>query len=195
MQDARNLPLFPAPRGPGGHPGRAREDVVIRRANDDDAKILADLARRTFVDTFGPDNTAEDMAIHVAKSFGPDIQRREIRDPAMTTLFAELGSSTAGFAQVCQGPPAACVTGEAPIEVRRFYVDRPFHGQGVAQALMRAVEQVARSFGGRTLWLGVWERNPRAIAFYTKCGFVDVGEHAFVFGTEEQTDRVMARSL
>ena len=49
--------------------------------------------------------------------------------------------------------------------------------------------------GPRTLWLGVWERNPRAIAFYTKCGFVDVGEHAFVFGTDEQTDRVMARSV
>jgi ribosomal protein S18 acetylase RimI-like enzyme len=60
---------------------------------------------------------------------------------------------------------------------------------------MRAVEQVARDLGGRTLWLGVWERNPRAIAFYTKCGFVDVGAHAFFFGTEEQSDRVMAHPL
>jgi ribosomal protein S18 acetylase RimI-like enzyme len=60
---------------------------------------------------------------------------------------------------------------------------------------MRTVEQVARDLGGRTLWLGVWERNPRAIAFYTKCGFADVGEHAFVFGTEQQSDRVMAHPL
>ena len=184
-----------APVAPRAGEGPAREDIVIRRANDDDATLLADLARRTFVETFGPDNTAEDMAIHVAKSFGPDIQLREIRDPRMITLLAERGSTTVGFAQVHQGQPAACVTGEAPIEVRRFYVDRPFHGQGIAQTLMRAVEQVARSLGGRTLWLGVWERNPRAIAFYAKCGFVDVGEHAFIFGTEEQTDRVMARSL
>jgi len=61
--------------------------------------------------------------------------------------------------------------------------------------LMRTVEQTARSLRGRTLWLGVWERNPRAIAFYGKCGFVDVGHHAFVVGTEEQTDRVMARAV
>lgn len=182
-----------APRA-GDH-GPACDDIVIRRATADDAELLAALARRTFVDTFGPDNTAEDMAIHVATSFGAEIQRGEIRDPRMTTLLAELGSTTVGFAQVCQGPPAACVTGDAPIEVRRFYVDRPFHGKGIAPALMRAVEQVARNLGGRTLWLGVWERNPRAIGFYTKCGFVDVGEHAFNFGTEEQTDRVMARAL
>jgi GNAT superfamily N-acetyltransferase len=153
------------------------------------------LARRTFVETFGPDNTAEDMALHVAKSFGVEIQRGEIHDPRMITLLADLGSATAGFAQLHHGPPAACVTGDAPIEVRRFYVDRPFHGKGIAQALMRAVEETARNLGRRTLWLGVWERNPRAIAFYTKCGFVDVGEHAFIFGTEEQTDRVMARGL
>ncbi|HJU67518.1 MAG TPA: GNAT family N-acetyltransferase [Gemmatimonadaceae bacterium] len=182
-----------APRAGGSGP--AREDIVVRRATDDDADLLADLARRTFVETFGPDNTAEDMAIHVAKSFGPDMQRREIRDPRMITLLAELGARTAGFAQIYQGPPAACVTGEAPVEIRRFYVDRPFHGKGIAQAMMHAVEQIARDLGGRTLWLGVWERNPRAIAFYSKCGFVDVGEHAFIFGTEEQTDRVMARAL
>ena len=173
----------------------ASTPLTIRAAADDDASRLAEFARRTFVETFGPDNTADDMALHVAKSFGSDIQQSEIRDPAMATLVAELGSTMVGFAQVLEGAAPACVTGDAPIELRRFYVDRPFHGRGIARALMDAVDGVARTLGGRTLWLGVWERNPRAIAFYTKCGFVDVGAHAFVFGTEEQTDRVMARAL
>lgn len=176
-------------------PGTTVQELVIRRATDDDASRLAEFARRTFIETFAPENTADDMALHVAKSFGPDIQLSEIRDAAMTTLVAELGSTMAGFAQVREGPPPACVTGDAPIELRRFYVDRPFHGRGLARALMSAVDDVARQLGGRTLWLGVWERNPRAIAFYTKCGFVDVGAHAFIFGTDEQTDRVMARGL
>lgn len=184
------------PMLPGAKPpGITEEQIVIRRATDDDASRLADFACRTFVETFGPDNTADDMALHVAKSFGADIQLSEIRDPAMSTLVAELGATMAGFAQVRAGLPPACVTGDAPVELRRFYVDRPFHGGGIARALMQAVDRVARTLGGRTLWLGVWERNPRAIAFYTKCGFVDVGAHAFIFGTEEQTDRVMARGL
>ena len=173
----------------------AREDLVIRRARDDDAERLAEFARRTFVETFAPDNTAEDMAMHVASAFGTGIQLRQIRDPGMVTLLAELGPTLAGFAQVRNGERPACVTGDSPVELWRFYVDRPVHGRGIAQALMRAVDHNAVELGGRTLWLGVWERNPRAIAFYAKCGFVDVGEHAFIFGTEEQTDRVMARSL
>lgn len=173
----------------------AREDVVIRRAGHDDAERLAEFARRTFVETFGPDNTADDMAMHVASAFGTDIQLRQIRDHGMVTLLAELGPTLAGFAQVRHAKPPACVTGESPVELWRFYVDRPFHGRGIARALMGAVDHTALELGGRTLWLGVWERNPRAIAFYAKCGFVDVGEHAFIFGTEEQTDRVMARAL
>ena len=67
--------------------------------------------------------------------------------------------------------------------------------RGVAQSLMGAVDDVGRELGGRTLWLGVWERNPRAIAFYTKCGFVDVGTHLCIVGGDEQTDRVMAHSI
>ncbi len=182
-----------APRA--GEPERARDELVIRRATDDDAERLAEVARRTYVETFGPDNTAEDMAIHVARSFGTDIQGREIRDARMVTLLAEIGSTIAGFAQVRRGDWPPCVTGDSPVELWRFYVDRPFHGRGIAQSLMRAVERVAGDLGARTLWLGVWERNPRAIAFYGKCGFVDVGSHAFILGTEEQTDRLMARPL
>jgi diamine N-acetyltransferase len=185
-----------APAAPrAGDPEPTREKLIIRRATDDDAEQLAALARRTYVETFGPDNTAEDMAIHVARSFGTDIQLRQIRDERMVTLLAEIGPAMAGFAQVRQGTWPPCVTGDVPVEVWRFYVDRPFHGRGIAQALMRDVEQVARELRADTLWLGVWERNPRAIAFYAKCGFVDVGSHAFIFGTEEQTDRVMARAI
>jgi ribosomal protein S18 acetylase RimI-like enzyme len=170
-------------------------DVVIRPATDDDAPHLAEFARRTFVETFGPENTDDDMALHVANAFGAGAQLREIHDPRMVTLLAEVDGTMAGFAQLRRDTPPACVTGEAAVEVLRFYVDRPFHGRGFAPRLMRAVEQTAREMGGRTLWLGVWERNPRAIAFYTKCGFVDVGEQAFLVGTDEQTDRVMAHPL
>lgn len=170
-------------------------ELRIRRATDVDAPRLAEFAQRTFEETFAADNTPEDMAAHVAKSFGSAIQRREIQDRAMVTLLAEVGLVLAGFAQVRRGAFPPCVTGPAPVEVHRFYVDRPYHGRGIAQTLMSAAASLARELGGKTLWLGVWEQNPRAIAFYAKCGFVDVGEQAFIFGTDEQTDRVMARSI
>lgn len=185
-----------APVAPGtGAFDAGRDAIVARRATDEDAPRLAELARRTFIETFAADNAPDDMAIHLAQAFGPAVQLGEIRDSNMITLLIEIGPALAGFAQVRRGPTPACVTGAAPVEILRFYVDRPFHGRGVAQRLMRDVEQLARELGHHTLWLGVWELNPRAIAFYTKCGFVDVGHQAFILGTEEQTDRVMARAL
>jgi len=87
------------------------------------------------------------------------------------------------------------VTGGAPLEIVRFYVDRPWHGRGVAQQLMEAAVNTARAAGARTLWLGVWERNPRAIAFYRKCGFQDVGTQTFVLGADHQRDLVLTRSV
>jgi diamine N-acetyltransferase len=169
--------------------------LSIRRAGETDASRVAEFARRTFVETFGRDNTEDDMAVHVARSFGTAIQLGEIRDPGTVTLLAELETTIAGFAQVRRGPFPPCVKGPSPVQLHRFYVDRPFHGRGVAQSLMRAVDDVGRELGGRTLWLGVWERNPRAIAFYTKCGFVDVGTHLCIVGSDAQTDRVMAHAL
>ena len=68
-------------------------------------------------------------------------------------------------------------------------------GQGVAQTLMAAAVETARSGGARTLWLGVWERNERAIAFYRKSGFEDAGTQTFVLGTDHQRDFVLARPL
>ena len=81
------------------------------------------------------------------------------------------------------------------VEISRFYVDRRHHGRGIAQALMAEAYQAAGELGGKTIWLGVWERNPRAIAFYAKSGFVDVGSHPFLVGSDLQTDRVMVRVI
>ena len=169
--------------------------VAIRTGAPGDAAALAEIAARTFRDTFAADNRPEDLALHIASSYGAAQQERELRDPAITTLLAEVDGVLAGFAQVREGPVPACVDGDAPVELWRFYVAHEWHGRGIAQSMMRAVEAEAARRGGRTLWLGVWERNERAKAFYTKSGFVDVGSHVFMVGTDPQTDRIMARPL
>ncbi len=87
------------------------------------------------------------------------------------------------------------MTGPAPVELARFYVDRPWHGRGLAQRLMAAVVDAAIQLGGQTLWLGVWEQNPRAIAFYAKSGFLDAGSTDFFVGPDRQTDRVLVTAV
>lgn len=176
------------------------DSLAIRRAAPADAPRLSAFAARTFVDTFGADNTPEDMALYLAETFTPERQRAEVADPGGVVLLAEmLGAGgvreLAGYAHLVAGPAPAAVAGPAPVELSRFYVAAPWHGRGVAAALMGAVLGAARARGARTLWLGVWERNARAARFYEKCGFRRVGAHAFVLGRDVQTDWLMARGL
>lgn len=169
--------------------------VVVRPAEVREAPWLAALAERTFRETYSAYNSSNDMERYVTDHFGAARQAAELRDPHRVTLVAEVGEQAAGYAQLGHGDAPPCVTGPAPMEVVRFYVDRPWHGHGVAQMLMAAVIAAACTAGARTLWLGVWERNPRAIAFYRKCGFGDVGTQIFVLGADHQRDRVLARPL
>ena len=167
----------------------------IRPGAPSDAGRLAEFAERIFRETFAPDNRAEDMAAYVAANYGPAVQARELGDAAIGTLVAEDGEVLAGFAQLRGGTTPKCVTGAGPVELWRFYVDRAWQGTGLAGDLMRAVRAEAARRGCRTLWLAVWERNPRAMAFYRKVGFAEVGAQEFVLGRDRQHDRVMVRSL
>ena len=81
------------------------------------------------------------------------------------------------------------------VELQRFYLNRSAQGKGLAAPLMHAAREAARALGGVDLWLGVWERNPRAIAFYVKSGYVQVGSHVFTVGGDHQTDFVFVSSL
>ena len=169
--------------------------MVIRLGAAIDAASLAELAARTFQETFANDSRPEDMALHLARAYGTSQQQKELLDPDITTLLVEIDSELAGYAQLRSGVTPECVTGESPIELWRFYVAKAWHGRGIAHALMQRVELEASRRRGRTLWLGVWEHNARAKAFYRKSGFVDVGSHVFMVGTDAQTDRIMVRQL
>lgn len=168
--------------------------LTIRLATPADAPVLTEFGRRTFVETFAAQNTAEDMAAYVSDAFTEARQSAELAEERLITLVAEEGEVLVGYAQLALKGAPSCVTGPSPIELVRFYVDRAWHGRGIAQTLMREVDAAARR-RAKTMWLGVWERNARAIAFYEKCGFVDVGSHTFHLGSDRQVDRIMARSL
>lgn len=167
----------------------------IRLANTADAPVLAEFAERMFRATFGPDNTQADMDAYCAEAFGAEKQERELCDAARVCIMVEHAGMLAAFAWLHIGVTHARVVGEHPVEIQRFYVDQPWHGQGVAQQLMSAAltEIVAR--GGQTVWLGVWDQNARAIRFYEKQAFTDVGSHVFMLGDDAQTDRILAKSV
>ena len=170
-------------------------DLTIRRANREDAGLLAELGARTFAETFATDNSPEDIAAYIGAFFNLAQQMAELADPSSTFLIAEVRGLVAGYAKLHAGEAAEGVDGAKPVELVRLYVSREWLGRGVGEALMRACVDEARQAGHRTVWLGVWERNARAQAFYRKWNFRAVGEHVFQLGSDPQRDILMERAV
>lgn len=172
-----------------------KQSVSIRRASAADNELLAAIGARAFADTFGPENSAEDMAAYLAGAFSPAKQAAELADPLGVFLIAEAGGQTAGFAHVHQGPPPAAGLGQRPLEIARLYALSGFIGRGVGAALMAACLAEAEARGCDYAWLGVWERNPRARAFYARWGFAETGTQSFRLASDVQRDIIMQRQV
>ena len=136
-----------------------------------DAAELAEFMARTFRDTYSSsrygDCRDEDVEAYAAERFAEPVQAAELADSGLVTLLVEVDGTLAGYAQL--RPGSACPTrpGPRPVEIARLYVDRRWHGQGVAWALMDAC--VSRDAAADPLWLCVYRHNARAIAFYPSC--------------------------
>lgn len=169
--------------------------ITIRAAAAADADALAVLGRRTFTEAFGKDNAPDDLAAFLDGAYGPDTQRQELLDSRLTYLVAERDGALVAFALLRSGKPSPFVSDPSAIELQRFYVDASCQGTGLAQRLMTASVATAAAAGAGTLFLGVWEHNPRALRFYAAQGFHEVGRQVFQVGSDPQQDLVLARPI
>jgi ribosomal protein S18 acetylase RimI-like enzyme len=169
--------------------------VSIRRATTHDAELLTELGARTFIETFAADNTAENMDAYLAGSFTPAKQLAELSDPNNIVKVAELDGVAVGYSMLSTNKTSAEVKSDNAIELVRLYVAQDCIGHGVGAALMKDCLEQAAELGRETIWLGVWENNHRAQAFYRKWKFEIVGTHVFQLGDDAQTDFLMQREL
>jgi ribosomal protein S18 acetylase RimI-like enzyme len=179
-------------------PARVDEQTFLRVATPADAAALSRAAATFFLDTFGAANRREDIEAYLASAFSQAKQHEELIGADNRIWLAIAGTGDiAGYAHVRRSatPSGASVGRRHAVEIARIYAGQQWQGRGVGAALMDQCVATAREWGGEVLWLGVWERNPRAIAFYEKHGFQVVGEQPFLLGADLQRDLVMARRL
>src|SRR6476659_6640628 len=167
----------------------------IRYANEKDSSLLAELGRKTFYDALIEYNTPENMAKYVSTHFSPEIQMSEIKDPDTVFLIAEQNGGPVGYAKLKEQSKGDGVAGTNPMELQRIYTIHEYIGKGVGAELMKEAIREAKERGFNCLWLGVWERNERAIKFYEKWGFKRVGGNIFVLGEDIFKDFTMELSL
>ena len=167
--------------------------IRYRDGTADDAALMTGLGAATFTETFGHLYTAENLAAFLV-NHAEEKWRAELGDPAYAVRIAEDGEVSAGYAKV--GPPSLPfdVTGPT-VELRQLYVLEPWHGAGVAAALMEWALGEARARGAGQLYLSVCTDNHRARRFYARYGFEEVGTYAFMVGSHADEDLILRLSL
>ena len=171
------------------------DPVMIRYGTPEDAARLAEFGAKAFYETFAKDNSPDNMEAYLRASFSLEIQSNELSSSDTVFLIAETKGILIGYAQLIMDTKKESLQGTNTLEIRRIYASQDFIGKGVGKELMRASIQEAKQRGCDSLWLGVWEKNPRAIHFYEKWGFKEVGTHTFHVGDDPQRDFIMELAL
>lgn len=168
------------------------DELQIRYAGPGDAAEYSAFSRRLSIETFAAENDPVEFEKYLNATFGPALQADEIADPRSTILLGEVRGRIAAYSYLRDADVPPSVRGRKPLQIARFYVDGKWQGRGIALLMMERSAREALRLGAETLWLSVWERNPRAIAFYGKCGFEEVGSQVFMVGNDAQSDRLLS---
>jgi ribosomal protein S18 acetylase RimI-like enzyme len=170
-------------------------NLSIRQATKEDAILIADLSQQTFYDTFAVDNTKEDMDIFLQKQFTKGRLLLEVGAPENTFLLAYDKEDVVGYVKLREGKHPKSLGTKNALEIARLYAVTGHIGKGVGKALMQASIDIAKERGKEVIWLGVWDKNLRAISFYQRWGFEKFDEWDFLLGTDVQNDWLMKKQL
>ena len=171
------------------------DGVSVRWAEAEDVPVLAALGEEAFYSAYAGELAHEPLAAFAARTFDPARIVQEMKDQHGGYLLLEVDGEAAGLAQLRAGQAPDVVSGGEAVELSKIYLLDKWIGRGLGTRLMEACLNEARRRGYQTLWLGVWERNPRAIGFYEKWGFAAVGDSVFDFEGERQRDVLMSREI
>lgn len=170
--------------------------IVYRDAEPEDAEALAALARETFVATFGHHYAPEDLAAFCAKIFAPSAQQALIENGEVEIRLAVQGGGLVGYCHIGAVTLPFDVGSRRALELHRLYVLESVKGAGVAAALMDWALTRLRDRGAQDAYLGVYQENPRALAFYKRFGFEIVGEYLFpAIGPIQDREYIMRKAL
>ena len=156
-----------------------------------DLAVLAELSRQTFKEAFESKNNPEDFEAYLNIAFSEDTLIKELQDYDSSFFLVYRDSNLVGYFKLNENGSQSDIRDNSALEIERIYVLEEFQGQGIGAWMLEQVISMARDKKKYYLWLGVWERNTKAIAFYERFGFYRFGSHPYYIGKDEQTDWLM----
>ncbi len=171
------------------------ENISIQKITLSELHHLQSISKKTFIETFAHLNSEEDMKKYLAENLNEEKLTSELNNPNSEFYFAMLNNEVIGYLKLNFKHAQTEMIHEEALEIERIYVLNKFHGKQVGQSLFNTALEIVKQRKASYLWLGVWEKNKRAINFYTKNGFIKFDSHIFKLGDDEQTDIMMKLTL
>lgn len=169
--------------------------VKIRSCSFEDLKNFQKISMETFKETFENQNSPENMAAYLERAFNTKQLEGELSKTFSEIFFIYFNEELAGYLKVNMNEAQSEKMGEESLEIERIYIKQKFQKHGLGKDLLNKAMEIAIERHKKNIWLGVWEKNDNAIAFYKKMGFVQIGAHSFYMGNEEQRDLIMIKAL
>lgn len=165
--------------------------ITIRKATISDLETIQEISTQTFIETFAAVNTPENMDSYIVENLNAQQLALEINNPESVFYLAILHKKTIAYLKINFGNAQTEIRSAQSMEIHRIYVLKEFHGKKIGQLLLNKAVKIGQESGVDAIWLGVWEKNHKAIQFYNNNDFVEFDQHIFTLGNDVQTDLLM----
>ncbi|WP_058309052.1 GNAT family N-acetyltransferase [Gracilibacillus massiliensis] len=167
--------------------------MKIRKCTLEDSIPLQKISCDVFSETFKHQNSPENMEAYLNSAFNLKQVEKELSTICSQFFFVYFDNEIAGYLKVNTDGAQSEDMGKDALEIERIYIKKKFQKNGIGKLLLNKATEIAIQHNKKKIWLGVWEKNENAIAFYKKMGFIQTGKHPFYLGDEEQTDLIMVK--
>lgn len=169
--------------------------IIIKKCTLEDSRKLQEISYETFNETFKHQNSPENINAYLERAFNLKQLEQELSNISSQFFFVYINNEVAGYLKVNTNEAQSEEMGDESLEIERIYIKNKFQKHGLGKYLLHKAMEIAMESNKKKIWLGVWEKNQNAIAFYKKMGFVQTGAHSFYMGDEEQMDFIMTKTL
>ncbi len=169
--------------------------IKLISVSDQQIEELMALAKRTFTEAFEEQNSPENFNLYMRQAFNRTVLLEHLQHDDIRYFFISRGQQTVGYIKINENTAQSEQFDLTSIELERFYVQSEYQGQNIGAEVLKKIVRMAKDKGVAFLWLGVWEKNDKAIRFYERHGFKKFGAHPYFLGNDKQTDYLMKLDL
>ena len=169
--------------------------IRVEKINNEDLPILQNISIETFTDTFAAQNTPDNLNAYLEKAYNSKQLKNELLNNSSEFFFIFYKEELAGYLKININDALTEKLGDETLEIERIYIRPSFKRNGLGKYLINKAFELAVKHKKKLVWLGVWEKNKNAIAFYNKMRFIHTSSHSFYMGDDKQTDFIMSKKI